>query len=161
MKLFRFSGYIFMGYDETAGGIAHFLDVCFDGDIRQLHIEEGGTVTDEDAKEIIENKNVDLAKLAKHFQWEPSYEEYMRELPKEGELWTHFKGKTVEIICVAEDTEHAGERFVIYKHLASGREWARPLDMFMSEVDREKYPDVEQVYRFERVKKDENEVDLL
>ena len=70
-----------------------------------------------------------------------------RELPGEGELWRHFKGSIYTVLHIAKHSE-TGETLVIYE----GRDiYARPLKMFMSEVDREKYPNAKQKYRFEKV----------
>lgn len=44
-----------------------------------------------------------------------------------------------------------GEKLVVYSDGVEGKWYVRPYDMFMSEVDHEKYPDIKQQYRFERL----------
>ena len=63
-------------------------------------------------------------------------------------LYKHFKGGLYETINIAKHTE-TGEMLVIYREVSKDTIYARPYDMFNSKVDKEKYPEVVQEYRFE------------
>ena len=66
-----------------------------------------------------------------------------------GSFYKDKKNNLYQIICEAYDLENK-ERKVIYQALYGDREmYIRPYKMFISEVNKEKYPEVTQKYRFE------------
>ena len=79
----------------------------------------------------------------------------MREI-KIGKKYRHFKGNEYLVLDIVYDSESNNDdeykKVVVYQALyGEGLKWARPYDMFNSEVDKEKYPEITQKYRFEEI----------
>ena len=64
-------------------------------------------------------------------------------------VYRHFKGDYYLTEDIARHSE-TGEEYVVYRKLyGDGSLWIRPKEMFLGRVDRDKYPDVQQEYRFQ------------
>ena len=80
-----------------------------------------------------------------------------RRNPAAGEFYKHFKGNIYQVKCIAKDSE-TGEEVVVYQAMYPPFGiWVRKIDMFMSETDREKYPEYSQKYRFEKIEFENND----
>lgn len=147
-KVFRISGYLVTEnwYSKEEIESDYYQDCDYFGygkQWQQLHIEESESfeLNGED------KENCDLALLTRHFKKDNVNMQFDRPLPVKGQRYRHFKlGKIVTVIGISRHTE-TEEVTVVYEY--EGMIWNRPLEMFMSEVDHEKYPDAEQKYRFE------------
>lgn len=68
-----------------------------------------------------------------------------------GDTVQYFKGGLYKIVAIGTNTE-TEEKMVVYQSLKDKRVWIRPYEMFISKVDREKYPNTYQPYRLIKVK---------
>ena len=73
-----------------------------------------------------------------------------------GGTYRHFKGKMYKVLLIATDSETNDDdeprKLVVYEaQYGDKKVWVRDYDMFLSEVDKEKYPDISQKYRFQLV----------
>lgn len=64
--------------------------------------------------------------------------------------YKHFKGDTYIVTNIAYDSENLSKK-VVYENIKTNKVWVRDYRMFNSLVDKEKYPNIDQKYRFEEV----------
>lgn len=100
------------------------------------------------------NDKCDLADCEKYFKRKVPVDNDRNVMA--GQVYRHFKGHTVKVLHIAQDTEAPGQFCVVYE-CEDGAIWSRPYGMFVSEVDHEKYPNVKQKYRFELVEDETDE----
>lgn len=67
-----------------------------------------------------------------------------------GKKYRHFKGGEYEVIAIGKHTETM-EDMAVYRSLLDGKVWIRPLIMFQEPLDKNKYKDIEQEYRFKEI----------
>lgn len=68
-----------------------------------------------------------------------------------GEFYKHFKGQLYQVRALAENIEDNTPMVVYQAMYTPFKIWVRPLSMFLEKLDKEKYPDAAQEYRFERI----------
>lgn len=68
-----------------------------------------------------------------------------------GEFYKHFKGQLYQVRALAENSEDNTPMVVYQAMYAPFKIWVRPLSTFLEKLDKEKYPDAAQEYRFERI----------
>lgn len=85
----------------------------------------------------------------------------MERIIEVGKLYHHFKGHKYIVRAIAYDSEKYQEddkessRVVVYEDIERNIYWVRPYNMFNSLVDRKKYPNIKQKYRFEEIRKED------
>ena len=82
-----------------------------------------------------------------------------------GGTYRHFKGRLYNVLTIASDSENELKKVVVYEAQYGNKQlWVRDYDMFLSPVDKDKYPEIKQDNRFELIKpgiEPQNPVDLI
>lgn len=148
-QIFKISGYLIDINDSyTKDDVRLSITDKIDMFSQQLYIESTN-IEDWDDDNPLNFENCDLSYCSQYFKNSNNGKYFDRPLPEAGQKYRHFKiGKIVTIVGISRHTE-TEEVSVVYNY--EGQIWNRPLEMFMSEVDRRKYPNVSQKYRFELV----------
>lgn len=140
-NIIRFDGFLVDNSNDHTDCLELFRGISEDVTLQQLHLDEAkfdGKVP----------KDAGIDTLLEPFK-DTSDFKFDRPIPKDGQMYRHFKtGKVVTVMCVSKHTE-TGIMSVVYE--CDGLIWDRPLSMFMSKVDRDKYSKATQGYRFELV----------
>lgn len=153
-KIFKVSGYLVdpIG-DYPVDYLKHDIETSYDMIGQHIHVEEAD-IGKWNSESPLNYDNCDLADCEKYFK---------RKVPVDndrnvtaGQVYRHFKGHTVKVLHISQDTEAPGQFYVVYE-CEDGAIWSRPYGMFVSEVDREKYPNAKQKYRFELVEGENDE----
>jgi hypothetical protein len=148
-KIFKISGYLVDPDDLYRLSVIEDVIsyALYDMVHQHIHVEEAD-IGEWDDESPLDYDNCDLAECEKYFK---------RKIPVDnnrnviaGQVYRHFKGQTVKVLHISQDTEAPGQFYVVYE-CEDGSVWSRPYGMFVSEVDHGKYPDVKQKYRFELV----------
>ena len=155
-KIIKFSGYLVdpdNEYDENDIELIleHNLNSMY---TQHLH-EEPMDIYDMNENNFYDHPlnftDCDLADCERYFKKEPTVKSDRE--PKIGEVYKHFKtGRKVKVLAISQDTENVGSFSIVYENLEDSSIWHRPYNMFCSEVDKEKYPNATQEYRFELIK---------
>ena len=145
-QIFKISGYLIdINDSHTKDDVRLSITDKIDMFSQQLHIESTNS-EDWDDDNPVNFENCDLSYCSQYFKNSKCFD---RPLPEAGQKYKHFKiGKIVTVIGISRHTE-TEEVSVVYNY--EGQIWNRPLSMFMSKVDKRKYPNISQKYRFELV----------
>lgn len=147
-KIFKISGYLVdpIG-DYQVDYLKQDIETSYDMIGQHVHVEEAD-IGKWDDESPLNYDNCDLAECEKYFKRKVPVDNDRNVIA--GQVYRHFKGHTVKVLHIAQDTEAPGQFCVVYE-CEDGAVWSRPYGMFASEVDHDKYPDVKQKYRFELV----------
>ena len=149
-KIFKISGYL---VDANGDCEKEAIEIALTDNLdlmdQHLHIEDKD-IGEWDDDSPLNYDNCDLAECERYFPKDPTHGKDEVAVIV-GATYRHFKGHTVKVLAISEDTENVGSYAVVYEHLGDHSIWHRPYDMFISEVDHIKYPEVTQRYRFEEV----------
>ena len=153
-KIFKISGYLVdpIG-DYPVDYLKRDIETSYDMIGQHVHVEEAD-IGEWDDESPLNYDNCDLAECEKYFKRKVPVDNDRNVMA--GQVYRHFKGHTVKVLHISQDTEAPGQFYVVYE-CEDGAVWSRPYGMFASEVDHEKYPDVKQKYRFELVEEAEKE----